>query len=278
MLRNTFCHVPGIGKSSEESLWSSGIKSWEGFSRASSIPLPPWKIKSLTEHIGRSARHLDKRDHAYFSELLPSREHWRLFPEFRHSAAYLDIETTGLGGPGDHITTIALYDGKGVAWYVKGENLEDFTRDIKRHKLIVTFNGKCFDVPFIEKELGIRMDQAHIDLRYVLKSLGYTGGLKMCEKILGIERAELTGIDGYFAVLLWKDFKKNRNPKALETLLAYNIQDAVNLERLLVFAYNMKIKGTPFKETHELTLPEPPPNPFKAHAATVRRILSGIFY
>jgi uncharacterized protein YprB with RNaseH-like and TPR domain len=208
---------------------------------------------------------------------LPSSEHWRLFPEFRRSIAYLDIETTGLGGPGDHITTIALHDGRSISWYIKGKNLGDFKRDIKRYKVIATFNGKCFDIPFIENEMRITMDHAHIDLRYVLRSLGYTGGLKRCEKMLGIERAGLQGIDGFFAVLLWNDFKENINQKALETLLAYNIQDAVNLETLMVIAYNMKLKDTPFFETHKLPLPATPDNPFKADTFTVRRILKQIY-
>jgi uncharacterized protein YprB with RNaseH-like and TPR domain len=52
------------------------------------------------------------------------------------------------------------------------------------------YNGKTFDVPFIEKYFGIRMNHAHIDLRYVLKSLGYAGGLKRCEKALGLDRGE----------------------------------------------------------------------------------------
>jgi uncharacterized protein YprB with RNaseH-like and TPR domain len=278
MLRNTFCHVPGIGTRSEECLWSSGIHSWEGFAHTRRFPLSPRRVRSLTKYINQSIRHLEKSNHAYFTGLLPSNQHWRLFPEFRQSIAYLDIETTGLGGPGDHITTIALYDGKSVSWYVRGKNLEDFKQDIERYKVIVTYNGKCFDIPFIENEMRVRMDHAHIDLRYVLKSLGFTGGLKMCEKMLGIERGELEGIDGFFAVLLWNDFKENRNQKALETLLAYNIQDTVNLERLLVIAYNMKLKHTPFLNTHKLLLPETPDIPFKADTATVRRILREIHF
>jgi uncharacterized protein YprB with RNaseH-like and TPR domain len=277
VLKNTFCHVPGIGARSEEGLWSSGIHTWHTFLDANQIPLSPKKVQSIAEHIDLSILHLEKTDPGYFVSRLPSSEHWRLFPEFRRSIAYLDIETTGLGGPGDHITTIALHDGRSISWYIKGKNLGDFKRDIKRYKVIATFNGKCFDIPFIENEMRITMDHAHIDLRYVLRSLGYTGGLKRCEKMLGIERAGLQGIDGFFAVLLWNDFKENINQKALETLLAYNIQDAVNLETLMVIAYNMKLKDTPFFETHKLPLPATPDNPFKADTLTVRRILKQIY-
>jgi hypothetical protein len=116
------------------------------------------------------------------------------------------------------------------------------------------------------------MDQAHIDLRYVLRSLGYGGGLKGCERQLGLQRGDLEGIDGYFAVLLWHDYLKNRNYGALETLLAYNVQDTVNLETLMVLAYNMKVKGTRFARSHGLPMPTQPENPFEADAQTVQRI------
>ena len=147
---------------------------------------------------------------------------------------YLDIETNGLPGALSHITTIAVYDGKKVRHYVYGENLEDFKDDIQRYQVIVTYNGKCFDIPVIEQHFGIEMPQAHIDLRFLLHSLGYKGGLKGCEKMLGLDRAELAGVDGFFAVLLWNDYLERGDRRSLETLLAYNVLDAVNLERLMV--------------------------------------------
>ena len=92
-------------------------------------------------------------------------------------------------------------------------------------------------------------------MRYLLRSLGYTGGLKGCEKKAGIDRGELDGLDGYSAVLLWNDYQRNKNPKSLETLLAYNIQDVVNLENLMVLSYNLKLKETPFIQSHHISSP-----------------------
>ena len=273
MLRNTFCHIPGIGARSERTLWSKGILCWDDVLNVDSIRLPKKRHQLLKSQIQESIAHLKDHNPRHFTDSLPSSDYWRLLPDFRHSTAYLDIETTGLGGPGDYITTIALYDGTSIFYYVKGRNLDDFRADIARYKVIVTYNGKCFDVPFIENDLGIKMNHAHIDLRYVLKSLGYAGGLKGCEKKLGLCRQELEGIDGYFAVLLWKDFRAKKNEKALETLLAYNVTDTVNLETLMSKAYNMKLKETPFLQTHQLTVPEPPQNPFTPDMKTIRRIM-----
>ena len=66
--------------------------------------------------------------------------------------AYLDIETT----------TIALYNGESIYHYVNNHNLDDFLDDINKYKVIVTYNGKSFDVPFIDNYFGIELNHAHI--------------------------------------------------------------------------------------------------------------------
>jgi len=112
MIQNTFCHFPGISTTMERELWSDGITSWADLRQRPHPRLTPARLKSLDGRITQSLDRLQSADPVYFAGLLASREHWRLLREFRHAIAYLDIETTGLGGPGDHITTIALYDGR----------------------------------------------------------------------------------------------------------------------------------------------------------------------
>jgi uncharacterized protein YprB with RNaseH-like and TPR domain len=271
MLKNTFRHIPGIGAITEEKIWNSGILSWDSFRPPYPDTLPEGKNRIIGRYLKESEKHLSENNPAYFSDMIPSGLQWRMFPEFRDSAVYLDIETTGLGYY-DNITTIALFDGRSISWYVNGQNLDDFVKDIFRYRLIISYNGKSFDIPFIERFFGIKLDHAHIDLRFVLSSLGYKGGLKACETALGIDRGDIKGIDGFFAVLLWNDYLKNKNQKALETLLAYNIEDVVNLEKLMTIAYNMNISNTPFSSL-ELHEPQSPLQiPFKADKETVERI------
>ena len=272
MLQNTFCHIPGIGSKTERDLWSAGCRSWRAITDGKRLPLSPGKAELLRRGVRESAAHLAGGNCDYFYEHLASNQHWRMFPDFEHSVAYVDIETTGLGGPRDYITTIVLYDGRSIRHYVHGDNLADFAGDIARYRLLVTYNGKTFDVPFIRGDLGAPMDQAHIDLRYVLASLGYRGGLKGCERQLGLGRNELAGVDGYFAVLLWRDFRRRGNERALETLLAYNVLDVVNLATLMPLAYNMKIRHTPFADSHKLPVPAAPPLPFTPDRDTIERI------
>jgi uncharacterized protein len=259
MLANTFVHIPGIGLKTEQRLWAAGLLSWEDL-KGPCLGLSEARLRLLRNHCQPTAGCFEKP--RYFADLLPPSQAWRLFPHFRHTTVFLDIETTGAGGSAEQITVISLWDGNSLSCYVQGDNLNDFVEDIFRYQVIVTYNGKCFDVPVIERFFGIRLRQPHIDLRFPLHRLGYKGGLKGCEKQLGLDRGELEGVDGYFAVLLWQEYQRTGDSRALETLLAYNIEDTVNLETLLVHAYNLNLVNTPFAESHRLELPGRPLPPF----------------
>jgi len=269
MLDHTFRLVPGIGRKIERRLWDAGIQRWDQLLAASDTPLAGVTQSLARERLSEAQRRLAARDAEWFARLLATDEQWRLYHVFGDAIGYLDIETTGIGGSADHITAIALYDGTRVRTFVHGVNLNDFKQAVAGCKLLVTFNGKCFDVPVIERELRIQLPRAHIDLRYLLRSLGYKGGLKKVEKQFDIGRDELDGVDGYFAVLLWWEFQNNNNPAALETLLAYNAADVIGLETLLIHACNQKLKETPFFAELVQPLRTPPANPHRADAALI---------
>ena len=118
-----------------------------------------------------------------------------------------------------------------------------------------------------------------MDLRYVLKKVGLTGGLKRIEKALGLGRDELEGVDGYFAVILWNEFQATGNPAALETLLAYNAADVAGLEHLLAHAYNSLLAETPFQAGATVAPTAPPQNPHTPDRALVDRLMArhGLF-
>ena len=275
MLRHTFCHIPGVGEKTEQRLWAAGLTTWEAVLDGEPTRPSPAARCLPAAHLRESVEHYARANPAWFAERLPANQSWRLFHDFRGSCAYLDIETTGMAEY-DQVTTIALYDGRAVRTYVQGDNLDDFARDVQAYRLLVTFNGKSFDLPVLESRLGCRLGQAHIDLRHVLRSLDLRGGLKSCEQQLGLGRPGMEGMDGLLAVLLWREFRRRRDRLALESLLAYNVQDAVNLEALMVHAHNRKLArltAVPFAAGYQLPLPAPPANPFRVDAETVRRIL-----
>lgn len=267
MLENTFCHFPGIGLKTEAKLWSAGILSWDDLEldspTAGPYPVGPGKLATARARIESCRAALQAGDARSFYRELPPQEQWRIYPHFRHNAAYVDIETTGTGAGYDHITTIALYDGRAVKTYVYGRNLEDFVADIAAYDLLVTFNGKCFDVPFIERQFDCVLDHAHIDLRFVLKAAGIAGGLKKVEQSLGLSRGDLDGVDGYWAVLLWREFEATRDEAVLDTLIAYNVEDVIALEVLATTAFNLHLERTPFT-TNRIDAPLPGLNPYAA--------------
>lgn len=129
---------------------------------------------------------------------------------------------------------------------MKGKDLGDFPTAIKDYSLLITYNGKQFDVPFLKAKFpGLKLPGAHLDLRFPLRRLGLSGGLKDIERQLGMEReGPLREVDGYMAVRLWQEYRRG-NKAALETLIRYNLEDVVGLKSLAERAYNMAIKGLP---------------------------------
>lgn len=272
MLFNTFVHIPGIGETTERRLWQAGVICWDDFKPPYPAFLSGQKVRLIEDHLALSRAQAERQAPLAFLRQLPAAQRWRIFPHYRDAVAYLDIETTGLSFTDHSITTISLYDGKEVFTYVQGENLADFAEDIGRYQLLVTYNGKAFDVPMLERHFGFKLNQAHIDLRPLLQGLGFVGGLKGCEKQLGLDRGALAGVDGWFAVLLWREYRRTRARRVLETLLAYNVEDTVNLESLLVKAYNLKLAATPFAESHRLPMPIPPEKAFLPDLELIARL------
>jgi uncharacterized protein len=167
------------------------------------------------------------------------------------------------------ITVITLYDGKQIFTYIQGQNLDDFAKDIQKYSLLVTYNGKRLDLPFLRTYMGLELNQPHIDLRYLLNSVGYTGGLKGCEKRVGLNRGLVGLVDGCSAVILWEEYRDNGNRKALDSLLAHSAYDAVDLEPLMVLAYNLKLEQTPFRHSNRIAPTTSPEIPYKGELETI---------
>jgi uncharacterized protein len=240
MLHHTFQHIPGLGERRERMLWRRGISTWDDLLAASqSSGLSATLLRDAHAIIHLSKEALRQGNIYFFAQLLPVREHWRLYGDFQHATAYLDIETGPLGHGRQGITVIGLFDGREFRSFVRGHNLHSFEDYLRRYDLLVTFNGKSFDLPMIERDLGIPIYQAQIDLRMFLHHLGYHGGLKRIERQWGIEREdEIAGLTGFDAVLLWARYRHG-DPTALERLIAYNRADVVNLEVLLKRSFEL---------------------------------------
>lgn len=152
--------------------------------------------------------------------------------------AYLDIETTGLSWQNSEITVLGLY----VVAGKRGRLVQLVGHEINKNNLlklvegvnaIFTYNGARFDLPFIEASLGVNLAGLfkHRDLMYDCWNCRLYGGFKSVEQQLGIPR-QLKGINGLDAVMLWQEYRRNGNPKALKLLLQYNGEDVMNLRML----------------------------------------------
>jgi len=238
MLRETFVHIPGVGYRTEERLWRSGIRTWDEFPRPGSSQKGGRLAHRIDEELRRSEDALRRGRHGYFARNLPSRDQWRAWRDFRDHVAYLDIETTGFSIGRNAITVVGVYDGTRKRSFIRGENLEDLPKALQKAKLLVTFNGASFDVPFLRKAFPrMALGQIHMDLLHPLRRLGFVGGLKAIESQTDISRTdETTGLRGFDAILLWRAYEGG-DDDALDLLLEYNMQDVVNLEPLARFAY-----------------------------------------
>lgn len=226
MIRQTFCHLQGIGPTTERKLWRDGVHSWaHALARAD--------LARLHGDLAESQRRMDSSDWKFFDRAIPAAERWRAFGDLAERALYVDIETDG-GTDEDSITVIGCYDGKTARTFVRGRDLEGAKELIESHPLVVTFNGTQFDMPLIRRRFMYNFfNHIHVDLRFPLKRIGFSGGLKSIEQQTGIVRAGATkGLGGWDAVLLWREHERGSR-EALELLLEYNREDIRNLQPLM---------------------------------------------
>lgn len=159
-------------------------------------------------------------------------------PNEAECCVYLDIETTSLDPSNGDLTVVGVYLDHGnkqkVVQLVGDEiSAAKLVRIVRKVKVLHTYNGKRFDLPYIKAKLGVDLARSclHKDLMYECWRRNLFGGLKEVERKLGIKR-ELTGIDGRMAVQLWLDYQSSGDRRFLTTLLKYNREDILNLKAL----------------------------------------------
>jgi uncharacterized protein YprB with RNaseH-like and TPR domain/predicted nuclease with RNAse H fold len=243
MIKNTFTFIPGIGAKTEGAYWEKGIVTWEDFERAvCRNGIGATNKKVLIDYVQKAKEALARKDISFFANHLPAKDHWRLYKEFYDRAVFLDIETTGLSQYYDVITLVGAFDGKAVKLFVRDNNLDQVVQYLRKFDIIVTFNGTLFDIPFLKNEFPeIRIPPVHIDLRFLLKTVGVSGPLKVIEQKLGITRDnETKKINGREAAVLWSRFVRE-DDESLAKLVRYNIYDTTDLKKVMDYCYKAKI-------------------------------------
>jgi hypothetical protein len=215
-------------------IWRQNVFTWNDFlEKYKSIDLNPSKKATMLNNLQNSQDAIKKKEYSHFSSI-PSNQHWRLYSALKEKMCFLDIETTGLSKHHDEITLIGIHSASGTKIFMNGKNLEKFENELKKYSMIVTFNGRCFDVPFIRNKFPqVPINQFHVDLRFVMADLGFRGGLKNVERERGIIRGQdIKDVDGFEAVRLWYRYQRGDND-ALNTLKSYLTADIQNLAPLM---------------------------------------------
>jgi hypothetical protein len=232
-IENSFIPVRGVGERTERSLWEAGVLTWDAFD-PSAAPVGEKTGRRIETFVADALERLDDGDAAYFGDVFPSGERWRLYENFREETCFFDIETTGLDAARNDVTTVSFHQGGETTTLVRGRDLTAaaLREQFADAALVASFNGKRFDVPFLEDNFDVSVDVPHIDLMYPCRRLDLTGGLKAIERSVGIDR-DRPDLSGRDAVRLWHQYERDGDEDALDTLVSYNRDDTANLSNLM---------------------------------------------
>jgi uncharacterized protein YprB with RNaseH-like and TPR domain len=236
MIKKSFIFLPKIKERKEKAIWKQGIKDWDDFLNKDVKGISKRLKPKYDELIILAKKALFENNSSYFLDKLPSTETWRLYDYFKDEAIFLDIESSG-AGINSYLTVIGLYDGFNTKSMIKGVNLdiEALRHELKKYKILLTFNGSSFDIPFLNKKYpGLLPNIPHIDLRHCCNKVGLKGGLKDIEVQLGIKRTNIIieRLYGGDPLKLWRMFLGSGDDYYLKLLVEYNEEDVINLKRI----------------------------------------------
>ena len=233
MIRNSFIFLERISKKKEQNIWQQGVKDWQDFIKREKVKgISKEKKFYYNRKLQEAQQELFAENPLYFIKKLPQIEMWRLYDYYKDEACFLDIEIDSYG----KIVLAGISDYYNTNFFVKGFNLnkKQIEQELKKFKLVITFNGSAFDLPKLKKELKIETNQPHLDLKQLCVNLGLIGGLKEVERILNLKRPKnLYGNP----IILWKAFHASGDNEYLDLLIEYNREDIENLKLIADYIY-----------------------------------------
>ena len=175
---------------------------------------------------------------------------------------FFDIETTGLSSwkSGLYLIGLLTYDDgwKLIQYFCEDVSdettvLENFFTLLSSKKVLISFNGDGFDIPFLShmvEQYGLPYSFYNVEsfdilkkIRPLKKLLGLENmKLKTCEKFLGIYREDrFSGDDLINVYFQWQE---DHSQDKLECLLLHNFEDVENMPNVLpILNYIYAFKG-----------------------------------
>lgn len=256
LLFYSFLQIKGISARKEREYWLSGqtlISLDEGMSNQQTLFDEDY---SNDNDVMRSIRALQHGDVTFFQNRLDHRFYYRIAYSFPHDIMFLDIETTGLSTIYHYVTCVGwMLNGKYGCW-LQGMDPEPFRSAFRTAKMIVTFNGTMFDCKFLDYFFHTDefSQKANLDLMFLCRRFGLTGGQKKIERSVGFVRPEsLKETDGKEAIALWYSFLFGKRA-ALKRLIQYNFYDILGMAYVLDWVFFEKVYGHEFPK---LGAPQP---------------------
>lgn len=179
------------------------------------------------------------------------------FPSFlpdKEEILFFDIETTGLSPKSAQIYSIGLLLFKAMEMEIvqlfanslseEIEVLQGFQEYCKSKTRLISFNGKAFDTPFLEKsynQYGLKSpltDLPQLDLFKMIQSRRKfyqlpSYKLKECERFLGIQREDV--YTGGELIYVYLEYLEHPTEEAKALLLQHNFEDLLYLPSLFSF-------------------------------------------
>ena len=178
----------------------------------------------------------------------------------RGEFAIVDIETMGLSNQPVFLLGLAQPVDSGIEVHqFLAEDLDQelatlvqFSTQLEGCSVILTYNGKNFDIPYIERRLSYygqrkKFSHPHLDLYLFARSI-LDGRTKNCKlgtlerSILGVDRD--VDIPSGLVPDFYKTYMEEKNPGPLVPILAHNRQDLLSLADLFHELTGEALDGT----------------------------------
>lgn len=231
LLDCSLCMLDGISPAAECALHRRGSFLQKQVVAAADSLFSPRKAAQVRSSFEMIQKARDPRLIDCLVNTLPCGYRVRALHDFFEKAAFIDIETTGLENVASITCISVLINGK-MSTFVQGINLYDFLDTWQKCALIVSFNGKKFDLPRILRAFHLSTVPVHIDLIDEAAHFGIRGGLKKLSPCLEFQWQADANMNGEEASKLFKEYLISRNPEQLAKIIAYNQDDVNALVRL----------------------------------------------